>query len=455
MDEIPDAPEPQSAAALYEEYGLDIELLTERESSESAGEYEPPLEHEVSAPDAVESVIEESAPGPEVVQEIEPEAADNSVQEAEEPEVASTPEESPDTTAPQSEAALYEEYGLDLELLTERESSESAGEYEPPLEHEVSAPDAVESVMGESAPGPGVVQEIGPEAADDSVQEAEEPVAASTPEESPDTTAPQSAAALYEEYGLDIELLTEQESEASPGEPVPALLEPSLEDEVSSLDPAAAGPPLEDEVDVSAPERESPEGSEPAAVDESVQEVKDPLVAPEVVETRDAPVPQSEAAPYEEYGLDIESLTETESAYSAGEPEPSLDEPSLEDEAAAPVAVDSAVEASASEPETARESETEAAEDIMEEVEEPPAAPVMQEPPEGLPEPPSAESGFIPLVRDSRGVWRLGKGFSRSELREAGLSLADAARLRIRVDKRRRNTHRVNVAALERAKSGV
>ena len=57
-------------------------------------------------------------------------------------------------------------------------------------------------------------------------------------------------------------------------------------------------------------------------------------------------------------------------------------------------------------------------------------------------------------MRNARGAWRPGKGFSRSELREAGLSLADAARLGVRVDKRRRNAHPMNVEILEKAKKG-
>ena len=65
------------------------------------------------------------------------------------------------------------------------------------------------------------------------------------------------------------------------------------------------------------------------------------------------------------------------------------------------------------------------------------------------------ENGFYPLVRDARGNWRPGKGFSRSELQEAGLSLSNAAHLHIRIDKRRRNAHRMNVATLEKAKKGA
>ena len=97
--------------------------------------------------------------------------------------------------------------------------------------------------------------------------------------------------------------------------------------------------------------------------------------------------------------------------------------------------------------------------ELSQEDEVAPHSEVFAEPPpeqtDESPETPPAGNGLLPLVRDSRGNWRPGKGFSRSELREAGLGLAEAARLRIRVDKRRRNAHPVNVATLEKAKSGV
>ena len=84
-----------------------------------------------------------------------------------------------------------------------------------------------------------------------------------------------------------------------------------------------------------------------------------------------------------------------------------------------------------------------------------PVAPDLpREEPDEPTETPLAEDRFYPLVRDARGNWRPGKGFSRSELREAGLNLTEAARLRIRVDKRRRNAHRMNVEILEKAKNG-
>ena len=119
------------------------------------------------------------------------------------------------------------------------------------------------------------------------------------------------------------------------------------------------------------------------------------------VDGGDAPGPPREAAPYEEYGLELELLSETESRASREETASVLRDSPDEDE------------------------------------------------------PPLVENGIFPLVRDARGVWRPGRRFSRGELREAGLSLADASRLHIRLDKRRRNKHPVNVASLEQAMSGV
>ncbi len=43
---------------------------------------------------------------------------------------------------------------------------------------------------------------------------------------------------------------------------------------------------------------------------------------------------------------------------------------------------------------------------------------------------------------------KVGKGFSRKELEEAGLSIKDALKLGIRVDIRRRSAHEWNVKAL-------
>ena len=211
----------------------------------------------------------------------------------------------------------------------------------------------------------------------------------------------------------------------------------------------------------------------------------------DAVDGGDAPAPEAlsepprGAAPYEEYGLELELLSDTESEASPEEPElspddasleeeaaddavagdeeslrapvlqdsPDEDEPPLADEEAGPETAGSAAEAAAPAPGLSRESEP--AGYVTGEVGEPLAAPVTQDSPDESLEPAPAEIGIFPLVRDARGAWRPGRGFSRGELREAGLSPADAPRLHIRFDKRRRNTHPVNVASLEQAKNGV
>ena len=181
----------------------------------------------------------------------------------------------------------------------------------------------------------------------------------------------------------------------------------------------------------------------------------------DAVDGGDAPAPEAlsepprGAAPYEEYGLELELLSDTESEASPEEPELSPDDASLEEGAAASAAAGSAADAVAPEPEVIRESEPEAADDAVAGDEESLGAPVLQDSPDESFEPAPAENRFFPLVRDARGAWRPGRGFSRGELREAGLSPADAPRLHIRFDKRRRNTHPVNVASLEQAKNGL
>ena len=132
---------------------------------------------------------------------------------------------------------------------------------------------------------------------------------------------------------------------------------------------------------------------------------------------------------------------------------PDEDEPPFADEEAGPETAGSTAEAAAPEPELSRESEP--AGYVTGEVGEPLAAPVTQDSPDESFKPAPAENGIFPLVRDARGAWRPGRGFSGGELREAGLSPADALRLHIRFDKRRPNAHPVNVAALEQAKNGV
>ncbi len=230
-------------------------------------------------------------------------------------------------------------------------------------------------------------------------------------DDSPDSPEPSCEVVPYEEYGLELELLTGSESEASPTGPEPSLDESSLEDEAAATDVA------ESVADAATPEPEVIQESEPEVVDDAVAEDE---------ETRTASVLQDS---------------------------PDEDEPPLIDEEADSEIAESAAEAVAPEPEISKESEP--AEEITEEVGEPLAAAVMQDSPDESLDPALAENGIFPLVRDARGVWRSGKGFSRGELREAGLSLADASRLHIRYDKRRRNTHPVNVASLEQAKSGA
>ncbi len=142
--------------------------------------------------------------------------------------------------------------------------------------------------------------------------------------------------------------------------------------------------------------------------------------------------PSREVEAHREYGLEMEVL-----ASPGVDESPAAPEPSQEDDETVPDAAESVPEVPASEPESLDASGGETADD----------------PADAPPETSAADNGLSALVRDARGDWRPGKGFSRSELREAGLSLAEAARLRIRVDKRRRNSHPMNVAALEKAKN--
>ena len=191
-----------------------------------------------------------------------------------------------DTPETPSEAALYEEYGLDLEPLGEPEADESPEEVEPPRENEETAacvaekavepPDlepevfvesdtetigdaplefaeasgaAESAVKGYSPVAPEIPEESGVRVIDDAASEDKEPTAAPDAAETRDTPAPQSEAALYEEYGLDLEPLSETEPEAAPE----AMREPSLEDE------AAATEALESVMEASAPESEVPQ----------------------------------------------------------------------------------------------------------------------------------------------------------------------------------------------------
>ena len=82
-------------------------------------------------------------------------------------------------------------------------------------------------------------------------------------------------------------------------------------------------------------------------------------------ESPDAPEQHSDAAPYEEYDLELETLTESGSKASPGEPNTSLHESSLEGEVAAAEAVESVLEVSPPEPETPQESEPEAIDETV------------------------------------------------------------------------------------------
>ncbi|MYA97582.1 MAG: hypothetical protein F4X91_14385 [Nitrospinae bacterium] len=232
-------------------------------------------------------------------------------------------------------------------------------------------------------------------------------------------------------------MLSETESKASREE-----TESSHDDEVVASEAA------DNVAEASAPELEVMQSSEPDAIDEMVQEVEESLAASITDNAPDETVLSQDTKPDEGYGDNFEALAAPVSDESADALEPVHEE----DESVS-LASESVAEAAAPEPEVSNENEP--AEDITEEVGEPLAVAVMQDPPDESLEPALAENGISPLVRDARGVWRPGRGFSRGELREAGLSLADASRLHIRFDRRRRTTQPVNVASLEQVKSGV
>lgn len=373
-----DATEPPRAAAPFEEYGLDLEPLEVPEAGESPDEAETSREDGETASGVAEQVVESPDFDPAVLEESEPETIGDAAPEFEE------------------------------------------------------ASDAAESAVEGYAPAATEFpEESEMRVIDDAAAEDEEPTAAPGVVETRDTPVPQSEAALYEEYGLDLEPLNETESEATPEEPEPSLHEPSLEDEV------AASEAVESVMEASASESEVPQETEPEAPRNLQEKMQDQFDTSLIIKAaRKKEVEESLAA-------------------SVSEESPDEDEPLPENEKPASDAAESVAQVAASETEIPGESEPEPAADITKEAGDPLAAPVLPESPEESPEPSIAENGVFPLVRDSRGAWRPGKGFSRSELLEAGLSLAEAACLHIRVDKRRRNAHPVNVAALEKAKSGV
>ena len=57
---------------------------------------------------------------------------------------------------------------------------------------------------------------------------------------------------------------------------------------------------------------------------------------------------------------------------------------------------------------------------------------------------------LVAHVKRTDGGYRRGKGFSRDELRAAGLTETDATRRSIPIDKRRRSSHRANIATIRR-----
>lgn len=75
--------------------------------------------------------------------------------------------------------------------------------------------------------------------------------------------------------------------------------------------------------------------------------------------------------------------------------------------------------------------------------------------PDRSPELHLASKEYAAHVKRAGGGWRCGKGFSRGELQEAGLTATDAARLHIRVDKRRRGAHQTNISTLNEVKNNA
>lgn len=253
--------------------------------------------------------------------------------------------------------------------------------------------DATQSVVKGFAPvEPEIPGESGVRIIDDAASEDEEPPAASIPDDSVDEAVPSHEPEPPEGYGDGFEALAVPEPADSPDE---ADSDEEQDEAVSVVE--------ENAVEATASDLADPHEGEPDATLGVVSE-------------------------HEEAVTDV---VEDAVEVAASELETSQE---------------SVAEAAVSEPETPRESEPEAVQA---------AADSPSEKPDAATELSLTENGLLPLVKDARGDWRPGKGFSRSELHEAGLSPAEAARLHIRVDKRRRNAHPMNVATLEKAKSGA
>ena len=158
---------------------------------------------------------------------------------------------------------------------------------------------------------PGTDSTNGVDARESDPAPALESLAAPASGEPPDEPLPQSDAAPYEEYGLDLEPLRGSEAGESPDEAEAS----GQEDEAFSAvaEAAAAEPEIPEEsepeavadvvieneeslpasvMEASAPEQESTEEGEPEAVAGIARELEEPRAAPDVLETQGKPVPQ-------------------------------------------------------------------------------------------------------------------------------------------------------------------
>lgn len=56
---------------------------------------------------------------------------------------------------------------------------------------------------------------------------------------------------------------------------------------------------------------------------------------------------------------------------------------------------------------------------------------------------------ITPIIFNQAGKKRRGRGFSPNELKEAGLSAADAKKLGVRIDRKRKTAHEENIKTLK------